>query len=149
MTIACDAASLRKLPIFSKLDDKKLRLVAMMAERLNYHPGDYIAREGDTPEAVFIVLSGEVILSRSTPCGQLQALTLSNGSLFGDVPILCGGTYLGNATAQTDVAILRLDKDLFFELLRTVPDFAIAVCRDLAGRVYHLIERMIQSDTRA
>lgn len=52
MTIACDAASLRKLPIFSKLDDKKLRLVAMMAERLNYHPGDYIAREGDTPEAV-------------------------------------------------------------------------------------------------
>ena len=62
------------------------------------------------------------------------------GSLFGDVPILCDQSYIGEVAAKTDLVVLRLPKDLFFELLETIPDFSIALSRDLASRLYRLAD---------
>jgi CRP/FNR family transcriptional regulator, cyclic AMP receptor protein len=143
MSIECDTTSLKNLPIFNGLDAKRLKLVAMMAERLHYTPGQKIANQGDLPNTIFIILSGEIELSRTMPCGEMHALSLGTGSLFGDVPMLCDKSYLGNVTATTDVVVLGVGKDLFFELLQSVPEFAVALCRDLASRLYQLVSRTI------
>jgi CRP-like cAMP-binding protein len=148
MSIDLDTTSLKNLSLFKTLDDKKLRLVAMMAERLHYEPGQRIISQGDVPEMIYIILSGEIELSRSTPCGELHALSLGAGTLFGDIPMLCDKSYISNLTAETDVVVLALGKDMFFELLRTVPEFAVAVCRDLAGRCFKLITRIIDTKSQ-
>lgn len=146
MTIECDTTSLQNLRIFNKVDAKRLRLVAMMAERLHYKAGERLASEGDFPETIYIVVSGEIELSRSTPCGHLYALSLGAGTLLGDVPMLCQKPYIANATAKTQVVALSLGKDLFFELLAGVPDFAVAVSRDIASRLYHVTTRLFESE---
>ena len=38
------------------------------------------------------------------------------------------------------MSALRLPKDLFFELLETIPDFSLALSRDLAARLYRLAD---------
>jgi CRP-like cAMP-binding protein len=146
MTIEADTTSLKELQIFSKVESKRLKLLAMMSERLTYAKGQHIVREGETPSAAYIVISGEVEVSRNTPCGQLHALSLGTGALFGDVPLLSNETYLGNATATTDVTVLRLGKDLFLEMIETVPEFAIAVIRDIASRLYQLTAQVLDVD---
>lgn len=146
MTIECDTTSLQNLRIFNKVDAKRLRLVAMMAERLQYDAGERLVREGDIPETIFIVVSGEVELWRSTPCGHMYALSLGSGALLGDVPMLCDKPCLANATAKTQVVVLSLGKDLFFELLHSVPEFAVAVSRDIASRLYHVTRRLFESE---
>lgn len=148
MSIELDTNSLKNLRIFNKLDAKRLKLVAMMAERLHYLPGQRIVSEGDIPDTIFIILSGEIELTRSTPCGEMYALSLGTGALFGDVPMLCDKSYLSNATAKTDVVVLGLGRELFFELLQNVPEFAVAVCKDIAGRCYQLIIRIIDTKSQ-
>jgi CRP/FNR family transcriptional regulator, cyclic AMP receptor protein len=143
MSIDRDTTSLKNLRIFNSLDEKRLKLVAMMAERLHFTPGQKIVSQGDLPNTIFIVLSGEIELSRTTPCGEMHALSLGTGSLFGDVPMLCDKAFIGTVTATTDVIVLGLGKDLFFELLHSVPEFAVTVCRDLASRLYQLVSRTV------
>lgn len=148
MTLETDINALKSLPIFEGVDAKRLKLVAMMSEKFHYRPGDHITSEGDVPERIYILLSGQVELSRNDPCGHQYALVLGSGSLFGDVPTLCERPYLINATATTDVVVLGLCRHIFIEMLETVPGFAVALCRDLAGRLYTMTKRIVEREWR-
>lgn len=140
MTLEADIASLGRLPLFRSLPPPRLKLVALMGEKLHFAAGEQIIEEGDKPEGVYVVLQGEVEISHESPEGNGPRLQLNSGSLIGDVPLLCGQSYVGAVTAKSAVSALRLPKDLFFELLETIPDFSLALSRDLASRLYRLAD---------
>jgi CRP-like cAMP-binding protein len=60
--------------------------------------------------------------------------------------MLCGRPYVGEVVAQTEVSALRLPQDLFFELLETIPDFSVALARDLASRLYRLADFVLHNE---
>ena len=68
------------------------------------------------------------------------------GSIIGDVSLLSGKQFLGKVSAGTEVLALRIPKDLFFELLQTVPEFSLAVSRDLADRVARLANALLAGE---
>lgn len=140
MTLEADISSLGRLPLFRSLPPPRLKLVALMGEKLHFAAGEQIIEEGDQPEGVYVVLQGEVEISHESPDGHGPRLQLNSGSLIGDVPLLCGQSYVGAVTAKSAVSALRLPKDLFFELLETIPDFSLALSRDLASRLYRLAD---------
>lgn len=145
MTLEADLSCLRSVPLFRSLPGPRLKLVALMGERLNFDAGTIILGEGEQPEGVYFILEGEAELAESGADGSARRFTFRPGSLFGDVPLLSGQRYIGELTAKTNVATLRLPKDLFFELLETIPDFSIALSRDLASRLYRLADSVLHS----
>lgn len=145
MTLESDIAYLRTIPMFCDVPAARLKLVVMMAERLRYAAGDIIIREREHPDAAFLILDGEVEIARETANEHLHALSIMRGGMFGDVPMLCNSTYIGHATAKTDVDALRLPKDLFIEFLETVPEFAVALARDLASRLHRMAATVLHA----
>lgn len=145
MTLEADISCLRQVPLFRSLPLPRLKLVALMGEKLRFEPGTQIIAEGETPEGVFVVLQGELEISHEGN-GDGPRLPLHTGSLVGDVPLLSGRRYVGAVTAKTAVVALRLPKDLFFELLETIPDFSLALTRDLASRLYRLADRTLHAE---
>ena len=146
MTLESDVGCLQTIRIFRNVDPARLKLVALMSERIQYDPGDHIFHEGQRSDAAFFVLSGEVEISRDTPKGRLYALSLEAGALFGAAAILCDQAYQGDAIAKSDVVALRLSKELFFELMQSVPEFAVAVARDLAARIHHMATAVFEAE---
>ena len=146
MTLETDITCLRRLPLFRSLPGPRLKLVALMGERLHFDAGARIIAEGEMPEGVYVVLEGEVEISHERSDGRSKRFLLASGSIIGDVPILCGQSYVGEVTAKSDVSTLRLPKDLFFELLETIPDFSIALSRDLAARLYRLADFVLHDE---
>jgi len=138
MTLETDISCLRQLPLFRSLPPPRLKLVALMGEKLQFAPGEQIVAEGAKPEAVFAVLQGDVEISHDGPGAPGPRLQLHTGNLIGDVPLLSGQNAVGTVTAKSAVIALRLPKDLFFELLETIPDFSLALSRDLASRLQRL-----------
>lgn len=139
MTLEADISCLRQLPVFRALPPPRLKLVALMGEKLHFDAGALIIAEGETPEGVYVILQGELEISHESPDRHRTQLPLQS-SLIGDVPLLSGQSYVGAVTARTAVTALRLPKDLFFELLETIPDFSLALSRDLAARLYRLAD---------
>jgi CRP/FNR family cyclic AMP-dependent transcriptional regulator len=146
MTLESDISCLRQIPLFRSLPPPRLKLVALMGEKLHFAAGDQIVAEGEKPEGVFAVLEGEVEISHERPGVQGPRLQLNSGSLIGDVPLLSGQNAVGTVTARSPVTALWLPKDLFFELLETIPDFSLALSRDLAGRLLRLADRTLHGE---
>lgn len=146
MSLDTDLTCLRRLPIFGTLPSPRLKLVALMGQKLEFAAGDHIIHAGEEPAGVHVVLEGEVEITQEHAGGGGRSITLSSGSLLGDVPILCGRRYLGEVTAKSAVSALWLPKDLFFELLETIPDFSLALSRDLASRLYRLADAALHEE---
>jgi CRP-like cAMP-binding protein len=146
MTLETDIAGLREFPLFRALPGPRLKLVALMGDKLHFEPGTRIIREGDRPDGVYFILGGAVELAHVRSDGTTKLFVFEAGSIFGDVPMLCGRPYVGEVVAQTDVSALRLPQDLFFELLETIPDFSVALARDLASRLYRLADFVLHNE---
>lgn len=146
MTLETDIGCLRQLPLFRTLPAPRLKLVALMGEKLHFEAGVQLVAEGETPEAVHLIMDGEVELLHPAPDGGGKRFLFESGSILGDVPILAGQPYVGEVRAKTDVTALRLPKDLFFELLQTVPEFSLAVSRHLAARLYRLADFVLHNE---
>lgn len=146
MTLETDISCLGQLPLFRSLPAPRLKLVALMGERLKFAPGATLITRGEEPEGVLLILSGGVEMHGRDPDGDGKSFAFQSGSIIGDVPLLSGQTYLGDIRATSPVEALLLPKDLFFQLLQTVPDFSLAIARDLAARLYRLASHVLDTE---
>ncbi|CAH1668568.1 cAMP-binding proteins - catabolite gene activator and regulatory subunit of cAMP-dependent protein kinases [Hyphomicrobiales bacterium] len=144
MSLEADISCLRNLPLFHDMPPSRLKLVALMGERLYFEPGAVLISQKDKLEGVYVVLEGEVEFSQPRENGEERRFVKDTGSITGDVSLLSGLPFIGTISAKSRVLALRIPKDLFFELLQTVPEFSLAVCRDLAGRVHRLASVLLR-----
>ncbi len=138
MSLETDIGCLRCMPLFQDMPASRLKLVALMGERLQFAPGDILISPQEKLAGVYVILEGEVEISQPRDGGEERRFVKDTGSITGDVSLLSGKPFIATVSAKSRVLALRIPKDLFFELLQTVPEFSLAVCRDLADRVHRL-----------
>ncbi|MCA0421515.1 MAG: cyclic nucleotide-binding domain-containing protein [Proteobacteria bacterium] len=138
MSLETDLGCLRGVPLFQGMPASRLKLVALMGERLQFEPGDILISPQEKLAGVYVIMEGEVEILQPRENGEERAFVKDTGSITGDVALLSGKPFSTTIRAKSRVQALRIPKDLFFELLHTVPEFSLAVCRDLADRVHRL-----------
>lgn len=131
---------LRRIALFSNLDDETLARVARMAIRRVFARGETIIAEGDPCQAAYFVAEGHVRVYRLSLSGREQVLArLSPGQAFNTVPPFqqqgVNHATVGALTTVTLYAILS--SDLRY-LVREHPDVALAILKDFADRLDHL-----------
>ena len=103
--------ALRSLDLFQGLDDDGLLLLAEHARPVRYEAGETIIVDGGPPRAAFLVLEGEVELTRS---GRVNLFEAGRG--FGFLPLLAGETS-GAGIARTASRILEIPAPAFASAL--------------------------------
>lgn len=126
---------LRKIPLFSKIDPSKLKLLAFTSERLTYSEGDTLFEQGDAGDAAYIIIGGKADVVVNTPGGPLTVATLNQNEIVGEIAILCDVPRTATVKAQTELTTLRITKDLFFRLVCEFPEIAVEIMRELAHRL--------------
>lgn len=136
--LADEVEILRNIPIFAKIDRAKLKLLAFASERLRFEGGDYVVREGEMGDCCFVVMDGRGEVIVTTPQGSLKVAEIGKNDVVGEVAILCDVPRTASVRAITRIDTLRIEKDLFFSLLKEFPDIAIEVMRVLAYRLENI-----------
>ena len=126
---------LRKIPLFSKIEPSKLKLLAFTSERLTYAEGDVLFEQGDAGDAAYIMIGGKADVVVDTPGGPLVVATLDENEIVGEIAILCDVPRTATVKAKTEVTTLRITKDLFFSLVVEFPQIAVEIMRELAHRL--------------
>jgi CRP-like cAMP-binding protein len=135
---ATEIKCLQGMSLFRDVDVAKLKLVAIAGTREEHPASDTIAKAGQPSEAVFIVLEGEIEIVRETDELVVPLFRRGAGYVIGDIAVLLGETYPTTFVALTPVTVLRLEANVFMELVRDVPQISLALMRDLARRVVSL-----------
>ncbi len=128
--------ALRAVPIFADLDSAHLKLIAFTSERITFAAGDILFRQGDEPDAAYVILSGEADVLAETGGGPaLRMSGVGRNAIIGEMGIVTGDPRSATLVATTPVEALKLRKEIFLALLTEVPAVALSVTRLMARRL--------------
>ena len=138
---------LSEMPMFRDIGMSKLKLVAIAGSNEQYSTGQPIVQAGDPPGAVLIVLEGEIEIVRETSEVSVPIAGFGTGYIIGDISVLLGQPYTVTVVAISPVNVLRLDADVFLQLIGDVPQFSMALMRDLGRRVLTLTKLFAEAQS--
>jgi CRP/FNR family transcriptional regulator, cyclic AMP receptor protein len=117
-------SELRRVPVFETLSKRQLERVDSLLTPISFRDGDVLCHEGRLGREAFVILSGEVEVSR----GANHLATLGAGALVGEQALLGEGRRNATVTAAGDVTALVMSTQEFASVLAE-PSVAIAVQR--------------------
>jgi CRP/FNR family cyclic AMP-dependent transcriptional regulator len=135
------APLLRTVPLFKDLDDAELAEVAEVCRRETFVSGEYIFREGESGNRLYVITEGEVRISRDVPGSGEEALAiLKPGALFGEMAVFDRTERSTHAISNGGTTVFTITRADFEMLL----DFN----RDLALKVLWSVTRLLSSRLR-
>jgi len=126
---------LKGVPLFSKIEPAKLKLIAFTSERMTYGSGQEVCHQGDPGDAMYVILGGVADVLIDTDKGQIRVAELKKNGFFGDTAILCDAPRNATIKASESLLTLKIKKDMFYKLVSEFPAVAIEMMRELAHRV--------------
>jgi CRP/FNR family cyclic AMP-dependent transcriptional regulator len=128
---------LRKVPLFSEMDDKELAGVLEIMDTCTFIPGQVIIREGDEGGNFYVITEGTVEFVSSDAEGHELILDEAGpGQYFGELSMLTGLPRTLRVRAKDKVLAKAFDRSEFHDFLKTHPEAAIDVLTVLGHRLY-------------
>ncbi len=135
MSIKEQVKALRRIPLFSKLDDSRLNVLAFAADKMTFATGEILFEEGKRGAAGFLILDGTVDLRREELGRLAGGMSVSKDSLIGELSMLADVPYAATAVATSNVAALRIGKQLFYKVAEEFPEVAEHALKIIDGRI--------------
>jgi signal transduction histidine kinase len=125
---------LQKLPLFAGLSPGESSCLEQ-GEEIAVAAGEIIAREGDPATFFYVILEGEIRVSKTYGDQEVLMAVHTPGKFFGEVPLLLDMPYFIDGQARTPCRLLRYSKDQFWSLMRMCPSAAKEILRTMAARL--------------
>jgi len=119
-------------------------------QELSFTTGDVVYREGDPGDAVYVVQSGAVEITRMVD-GDVACLSVFGpGEIFGETGVLRDRPHSTTVTALSETKLLEVDKATFLQTFGEDNPFGLPLLRMLCSRLAATDERMLETraDTR-
>ena len=103
-------------------------------DTLQLAPGDFLFREGDKRDKMYVLLEGEMDIR----LGDYVVETARAGALIGEMALIDDSPRAANAVAKTACRLATIDNRRFHFLIQQHPQFATHVMKELADRLRHM-----------
>lgn len=107
---------------------------------IRYAAKEFIFREGDVGDAMFIVQEGEVEIIKKVHDREVRLALLEAGDFFGEMALLEELPRTAAARAVTDCVLLRIDATTFDHMIHANPEIPVRMLRKLSQRLRQLGE---------
>ena len=138
-----DAASLAEIELFSKLDETELEQLASTMSERTFPPNRAVVWVGDPASEFFIIRTGSVEVCVPEETGrELRVAVLGPGEHFGELALFDRGTRSTTVRTITEVRLIVLSHEAFYNCMRRYPSMAIHVLEILGRRQRMLLEKL-------
>jgi CRP-like cAMP-binding protein len=125
------ALQIKVVPIFARLTTRQLMDLAGVVREETYPPGATVFNDGDDGTAMYLVVEGEVQVSKA---GKILTEIGPRG-FFGEISLFEGVARSASVTTAGGARLLRCERDDLMALIDESPDIAIGICRSLSHRL--------------
>lgn len=128
------------VPIFATLEPAEIEILARHVESKVYAENEYIFRENDPGEALYVVAAGAVRIVKMIDGQHSKSLTaLVDRDFFGEMALLDGQRRSASAQAARRSTVLRVTNERFQALMQEAPYAALKIIMQIAC---HLAARL-------
>ena len=103
-------------------------------DALQLAPGDFLFREGDKRDKMYVLLEGEM----DVRLGDYVVETARQGALIGEMALIDDSPRAANAVAKSACRLAPIDQRRFHFLIQQHPHFATHVMKELADRLRNM-----------
>src|SRR3989442_13209110 len=129
-----DSTKLLKLPLFASLSPNELACLDQ-GDIISVPAGTMIAHEGQPVDYFYVILEGEIRVSKNYDGQEVLMAVHTTGKFFGEVALLLDVPYLADGQTRTDCQLLRYSKEQFWSMMRLCPSVAREILRTTVTRV--------------
>jgi CRP-like cAMP-binding protein len=132
---------LKTVDLFQDIPGELLSQISQISRAKNYQQSDFIFNEGDSGDSLFIVLSGEISIKK----GDKIIAKLERGASLGEMALLDHETRSADAFASKDSILLKINQDVFYELMEGSSDIMKQIIKLLTSRIREANSKLEQS----
>ncbi|MGH2427494.1 MAG: sensor histidine kinase [Candidatus Limnocylindria bacterium] len=126
--------ALRATPLFGDLPEADLVRLTSMARPMRVTSGERLLEEGSPGDACFVVVSGEIEVTKRSGTSELPLAVIGPGGILGEMALLEDRPRNASATAITDADVLRIPRDALHDVLAR-PEAAQGMLRTVMTRL--------------
>ena len=126
---------LKSVDIFEHATVEQLGRIAGLTEEVHFEPGENIFKEGEPGNALYLLLSGRVLIEKNGSAIR----ELNEKESFGTLEVLDPHPRAVTAKAIDQVRALKLNGPEFYDLLSLDIEMVQAVFRTLTGLVRRIL----------
>lgn len=125
---------LRGVPVFTGLSRENRERLAALGTNVTVAAGDWLLREGDEADVMYVIRSGRLdVLVEGPP--ETLVRTLRRGDVVGELALLHAGRRTASVRARRDSVLLEVSRAQFEALVRQEPGFAVGLTRALGAQL--------------
>jgi CRP-like cAMP-binding protein len=94
-------------------------------------PGETVFCEGDAAEQMYVVIEGELSITKRG----VVLETVTEGDSFGEMALIESAPRSATVTAVTESRVAEISRARFEHLIAEQPDFAVRIMRSMADRL--------------
>jgi NTE family protein len=134
------AEFLCNVPVFAGLSAEMLERVGELASEERLRRGEWLFREGEPADGVYVVRVGHLEVVQTAQTGRDGAEsetinTLTRGAVLGELALLSETVRSASIRALRDTELLKISKAHFDSLLRAQPELALSLTRVLSAQL--------------
>lgn len=133
--------ALKNVELFSDIPGEVLADIAFVIEEMTMDRGTYIVHEGELGRELFIIVKGEV----DVVSGDRKIDTIRQGGYFGEMAILDSQPRSADVVSLSDVTLLKIDRDDFYEIMKQRDEVAIGIIKVLNRRIRNLTKQLVKN----
>ena len=127
---------LKSLPLLSELAEEDFRRLLLAAKRRTVAARAYVLRAGETPDGLYVVVSGRVRLVHQDPDGRaLIAEIYGRGELFGEMGLMDETACPAHVIASEDCELVFIPREAAIECMNLSPVAALSLLRTSLTRL--------------
>lgn len=135
--------ALKKQVLLEDIDKENLEKIASKILELSFKKGSYVFKEKEDAKGIYLIHSGKLEISKTTPDGWKQTLAvLDSGHFCGELSILENRKHEANAITIEDATLFLFTKDEFQRIEREDVILANIFLKKLSFALSKNIRRM-------
>ncbi|MBV9949596.1 MAG: cyclic nucleotide-binding domain-containing protein, partial [Myxococcales bacterium] len=133
-------AALRDIGLFGALSDEILDYLAQTLKTARFAPGDPVFREGETGREMFVILEGEIEVSKQSRRNRdMRVAILGPGDWFGEMSVIDMQSRSASVRALAPTRLIRVtseDLDRLYRFdLKSYTLIVLNIARNLSRRL--------------
>ena len=118
-----------------RLTDEQIRALSDYGKEVLFEEGDYLFDERGVVDSFFVLVEGEVGISRLDGAEEIRLLDQGPGEFTGGLAVLTGKRSIHRARAVSPVRVLEIDSEAFRRVAAEQPEVADVLISNLSRRM--------------
>ncbi len=134
---------LRQIACLHSLGQEQLEAIGRRSEIRTVQKGAFLFRAGDPADALYILVSGRLAVTRDDAKGYaLELATIESGSCLGEMGLSQGLPRSADVVGSLDSVLVCIHRHAFESLLREHPEFGLLLLADLSKKLHEANQRL-------